>query len=1106
MSPRLKDEIHQWLGAPSIIIKRKRKSYRAARAFFLTLTIAFLLLAYTYVAHPRSPQVELSSDSLLPRGLDIEPLRTADEKCRLVHRVHTKKQCAFVHKKCPADEPGFSAYLDLYYCRLSHQKPLGFIILVVWLGILFSTIGIAASDFFCINLSTIAAILGMSESMAGVTFLAFGNGSPDVFSTFAAMSTDSGSLAIGELIGAAGFITAVVAGSMALIRPFKVSRKAFIRDVGFFAVAAAFSMVFLSDGKLRLWECLAMVAYYCFYVAFVVVWHWWLGKKRRRREKELAARGQYAQVGDELETEGENYHDDPEEMPRPGISRGASADDFSALERNTGTGRNTPYGDQSPDEDEEEEERDRWIADLNSNMRLSRPLAGSRRNTVTRVRPSLVGALEFQSVLKSLQKSRNIQTIPLHSRRYSDDQIFTTHRPDLMSTHSDPAEHFTHEAARPARSTLAVPAGASARIRAVSANDATGLRIDQDLVRRGQAVRSISLEPSTQRRVRPQPSLLDIPAPEGDLSTTSPTLEFSPASPKLGTAPEIVEPPRTPTADRDHLSVPEPFPDFGSLDDGQQMSNSPVGQLLRPSPPGSPSEVPRSRTLPRIIIPRDRSRSSSRSGSPFLSPHPYTPSPLHSRPPSLYLPAAMASPESVPTIQQREENGPKSSKPVKWWPYEIFPPPRVLISTLFPTVYHFSDKTVWEKLLGIVAAPSVFLLTITLPVVEKDEGNGEEEEQEDLAGTSYDSGRSKRARTQSRTEQTILDIKSPVSLAESRQHQPGSHYHSSIANLGPNHIGGSAGVAMHTEQTERRNYGANARYHNKSTSIPSISLDTQALHESPSVLPTESLRRTNSAPAGIDKQPVPEPWNRWLTLLHIYTSPLFILLSIYSQASPDVGPNWLLLPTLICLLISTILLIPFLLTTTPTHRPNYYRTILSLAGFLVSIAWISTIAAQVVGALKALAVVLNMSHAIMGLTIFAVGNSLGDLVADVTVARLGYPVMALSACFGGPMLNILLGIGLSGSYLLISGHAHRQHKHPGKEVGFRAYHIEVEKTLVVSGIMLLVTLVGLLVVVPWNHWVLSKKIGWCLIAIWVVSTVGNVGLELSGMGGSSDDS
>ena len=73
------------------------------------------------------------------------------------------------------------------------------------LAFLFSFIGITASDFFCPNLSTIASYLGLNESTAGVTFLAFGNGSPDVFSTFAALRGGTFSLAVGELIGAASF-------------------------------------------------------------------------------------------------------------------------------------------------------------------------------------------------------------------------------------------------------------------------------------------------------------------------------------------------------------------------------------------------------------------------------------------------------------------------------------------------------------------------------------------------------------------------------------------------------------------------------------------------------------------------------------------------------------------------------------------------------------------------------------------------------------------------------------------------------------------------------------------------------------------------------------
>lgn len=96
-------------------------------------------------------------------------------------------------------------YADYYFGASVAARPFiaaGYLLI---LAFLFSFIGISASDFFCPNLSTIATVLGLNESTAGVTFLAFGNGSPDVFSTFSALKGGTFSLAIGELIGAASF-------------------------------------------------------------------------------------------------------------------------------------------------------------------------------------------------------------------------------------------------------------------------------------------------------------------------------------------------------------------------------------------------------------------------------------------------------------------------------------------------------------------------------------------------------------------------------------------------------------------------------------------------------------------------------------------------------------------------------------------------------------------------------------------------------------------------------------------------------------------------------------------------------------------------------------
>ena len=172
-------------------------------------------------------------------------------------------------------------------------RPLVFVGLLVWLIFLFSTLGISASDFFTPNLATIAQLLGLDENVAGVTFLAFGNGSPDVFSTFSAMRANSGSLAIGELLGAASFIVSCVVGSMCIIKPFKVDRGPFLRDVGFFTTAVSLLLVILLDGRIHPWEAGLMIALYLFYVGVVVFGSWWERRRERKRRVEVLIRSEY---------------------------------------------------------------------------------------------------------------------------------------------------------------------------------------------------------------------------------------------------------------------------------------------------------------------------------------------------------------------------------------------------------------------------------------------------------------------------------------------------------------------------------------------------------------------------------------------------------------------------------------------------------------------------------------------------------------------------------------------------------------------------------------------------------------------------------------------
>ena len=101
------------------------------------------------------------------------------------------------------------------------------------------------------------------------------------------------------------------------------------------------------------------------------------------------------------------------------------------------------------------------------------------------------------------------------------------------------------------------------------------------------------------------------------------------------------------------------------------------------------------------------------------------------------------------------------------------------------------------------------------------------------------------------------------------------------------------------------------------------------------------------------------------------------------------------------------------------------------------------------------------------------------------------------------MLNILLGIGIGGVMMMVKSANHRHAKHPDRPMEYGPYRVEVGGTLLISSITLLVMLVLLMIVVPLNKWVLSRKIGWGLIALWTMGTILNVVVEVTGIWGES---
>ena len=227
--------------------------------------------------------------------------------------VPVHNQCEVVRDTCPTSDTFLSIpYLRIYFCASPTARPFVFFGLLLWLGFLFSTLGISASDFFCPNLATIAQLLHLDEHVAGVTFLALGNGSPDVFATFSALRTNAGSLAIGELLGAASFIVSCVVGSMCIIKPFRVNRGPFLRDTAFFIASVTTLLVILLDGHIYAWEAALLVLFYFAYVIVVVVGSWWEHRREKKELLEARIRSEYDEEGVQPFRDFEPYRDERE--------------------------------------------------------------------------------------------------------------------------------------------------------------------------------------------------------------------------------------------------------------------------------------------------------------------------------------------------------------------------------------------------------------------------------------------------------------------------------------------------------------------------------------------------------------------------------------------------------------------------------------------------------------------------------------------------------------------------------------------------------------------------------------------------------------------------
>ena len=117
--------------------------------------------------------------------------------------------------------------------------------------------------------------------------------------------------------------------------------------------------------------------------------------------------------------------------------------------------------------------------------------------------------------------------------------------------------------------------------------------------------------------------------------------------------------------------------------------------------------------------------------------------------------------------------------------------------------------------------------------------------------------------------------------------------------------------------------------------------------------------------------------------------------------------------SLILILTILILLTIFLLSKVDENTPKKYEYIIIIFTFIMSLFWLWFVANILISILQTIGLIFNIPDSFLAMTILTYGNCVTDLFLNISLVKGGYGEMALAGSIGGPLFNLLIGLGSS---------------------------------------------------------------------------------------------
>lgn len=223
-------------------------------------------------------------------------------------------------------------------------------------------------------------------------------------------------------------------------------------------------------------------------------------------------------------------------------------------------------------------------------------------------------------------------------------------------------------------------------------------------------------------------------------------------------------------------------------------------------------------------------------------------------------------------------------------------------------------------------------------------------------------------------------------------------------------------------------------------------------------------------------------YNRGVVVLSLALSPIWLFYYLSVNFGFGLVDNWWIV---LVVEVVTCIAAAALMRCAPSgegaNLSIIVATPIALYGFVIAATWIDTIAAALVSLLNFLGIILRIPGPILGLTVLAWGNSMGDLSANMTMARKGLANMAMTACFAGPVFNILVGLGMGFTRL-------------ASITGQSTNEVSVSPSIVTGFVFITINCVALLAV-GLTHGRIPKQFGYGALVLYMVYVGTSIALQ-----------